>query len=72
MRQIREELKSSISYSISLNQLQRANLPSNAQNPEHNTEEDDGEGKSLIEPKEDIYQIIQDLVKDDVILMRVR
>ena len=71
MRQIRNELKSSISYNISLNRLQIAILPSKLQNPENITKEDNEEGKSLLEPKEDIYQIIQDLVKDDVIPIRV-
>ena len=71
MRQIRNELKSSISYNISLNRLQIAILPSKLQNPESITKEDNEEGKSLLEPKEDIYQIIQDLVKDDVIPIRV-
>ena len=71
MQQIRDELKSLIPFSISLNQLQRVILSPYSQNPESTTKEDDEESKSLIEPKEDIYQIIQDLVKDDVILVQI-
>ena len=34
-------------------------------------EEEEGEGHSLLEPKEDIYQIIQELVRDDVLFNRI-